>query len=100
MNEGRVTGQPQLIGWKVWASAFAGALIAFVIGKLSGAGSDEIFHRPGQDVGFAAGYGLGIGLLVWLAFRLTTLRDSGWLGKFPVFLVIAVGGTLGVMHNI
>ena len=100
MSEGRIIGQPQPSSWKVWASAFAGALIAFVAGKLSGAGSDQVFHQPGQDVGFAMGYGLGIGLLVWLAFNFTTLRESSWLRKLPVFLVIAVGGTLGVMHNI
>ncbi len=100
MSEGRAIGQVPSSGWKLWASGFAGALLAFAIGKLSGAGSGEVFYQPGQDVGFAVGYGLGIGVLVWLAFNFTTLRGSRWPRKLPVYLVIALGGTLGVLSNI
>ena len=100
MGRGQIIGQDKIEAWKAWAAGLAAAALAFAVAVITGAGSDQVFLRPGQDVGFAIGYGGGIGLLVWLALNFTALRGHG-IGKRALAFGLAVlGGALGVMQNL
>ena len=100
MGNGQIVGQDKADGWKAWAAGLAGAGLAFAIAVITDAGSDQVFLRPGQDVGFAIGYGGGIGLLVWLALNFTALRGQGKGKRALVFGLAVLGGALGVMQNL
>lgn len=100
MGNRQISGQDKADGWKAWAAGLAGAALAFAIAVLTGAGSDQVFLKPGEDVGFAIGFGSGIGLLVWLVLNFTALRGQGKGKRALVFGFAALGGTLGVMQNL
>ncbi len=100
MGKGEIIERDKADGWKAWAAGLAGAALAFSIAVISGAGADQVFLRPGQDVGFAIGYGGGIGLLVWLALNFTALRGQGSGKRALVFGLAVLGGALGVMQNL
>lgn len=89
-----------LPAWQFWAAAFAGASLAFIVAAVTGIGEGKVIFDDGQKFGYSMGWGLAVGLLMWMIFYFPVFKKVTVSKRIIAYVVIMLGGTIGVMGNL